>query len=252
MAPTSRQRHPSFFVLFLIIFPQGAFCKVSWLTLAAFLIPFPLAHATCKTFKNHCFYNEFTCFYISEKHDFWWVSWFLFDTCFGIALLWFVASNSATCWQPFNINFNIFRNCFFMFLGIVFSWISNQNGTHKSAAALFFFRYFLILFRRGCFVRFRVTFGSVLAPVLAPCWSFWVSFLINFELFYYENLHFRHPSLWSTCRTTAHTLVEIIPPLQGHSTRPTAMLPFRSRICQASAEQTQTPPSEENFLANPP
>ena len=145
-----------------------------------------------------------------------------------------------------------FAIVFLCFFWIICSWISNQNGTHKSAAAPFFFHYFLILFRRGCFVRFRGSLWLCFGALLVPYWSFGVSFLINFELFYYENLHFRRPSLWSTCRTTAHTLVEIIPPLQGHSTRPTAMLPFRSRVCQASAEQTQTPPSEENFLANPP
>ena len=154
--------------------------------------------------------------------------------------------------NPLISNPIFFAIVFSMFFWKVFPCISNQNGTHKSAAAPFFFRYLLILFRRGCFVRFRGSLWLCFGALLAPHWSFWVSFLINFELFYYENLHFRHPSLWSTCRTTAHTLVEIIPPLQGHSTRPTAMLPFRSRICQASAEQTQTPPSEENFLANPP
>ena len=33
-----------------------------------FLMNFPFAHPPCKTFKNDDPYNEFTCFYISEKH----------------------------------------------------------------------------------------------------------------------------------------------------------------------------------------
>ena len=34
------------------------------------LIHFPFAHASCKTFKNHCFHIEFTCFYASEHMSF--------------------------------------------------------------------------------------------------------------------------------------------------------------------------------------
>ena len=37
---------------------------------------FPFAHAICKTIENHC-YNDFTCFCISEKHDFWRFPWFV-------------------------------------------------------------------------------------------------------------------------------------------------------------------------------
>ena len=119
------------------------FGKDFGLTLVAFLIPFPLAHATCKTFKNHCFYNEFTCFYISEKHDFWWVSWFLFDTCFGIAFWWFVASNSATFWQPFDIKFNVFRNCFFMFfLNAIFMDFESKWHPQVGSGTLLFSLFF--------------------------------------------------------------------------------------------------------------
>ena len=28
------------------------------------VIPFPFAHATCRTLENYCFFNEFTCFFL--------------------------------------------------------------------------------------------------------------------------------------------------------------------------------------------
>ena len=48
--------------------------------LDVFLIPFPFAHATCNTFKHHCFYNEFTWFYTAETQDFFLIP-MIFFTC---------------------------------------------------------------------------------------------------------------------------------------------------------------------------
>ena len=38
------------------------------------MITFPIARTTCMIFKEHCFDTEFSCFYVSETHHFWWCS----------------------------------------------------------------------------------------------------------------------------------------------------------------------------------
>ena len=86
------------------------------ISVAGCLIPFPFAHATCKTFKNNCFTMRFACFYTSESHDVWWCSW----SCFGIVFLTsfgievsstLLGSNSMVlgdyfCWCVFHCIFN--------------------------------------------------------------------------------------------------------------------------------------------------
>ena len=84
LVPTFSEHFLLFFLLFLFWCTFGALASI-WAVLGYFqfrsgrcwsifddlLIPLPFAHATCWTFKTHCFNNELTCFYTSTKIDFW-------------------------------------------------------------------------------------------------------------------------------------------------------------------------------------
>ena len=140
------------FYVFCITFSSidsALICHRSWndfgIIFDVWEIPFSFAHATSKTFKCFCFYDEFTCCYTSEKKMLM-NSMIHLATSFGIGCWWVLASILAPFWHSFGIQIRVFGDRFFNDLldGFVM-----ENGSWNSpgnlCASMFFTTFSRIL-----------------------------------------------------------------------------------------------------------
>ena len=104
-----------------------------WYIFWCFFDTFTLRTCNLLKHKKHVFFNEFQRFYPSEKHVFWWFSWFFWYQ-FGH---WFFMRFGIDFGNPLASKSMVLGDHFFIILGMVFLWILNQNWPQKTLPPLF-------------------------------------------------------------------------------------------------------------------